>query len=351
MNLALVGCGFVADFYLKTLANYPHLTVIGVMDRDRTRADRFAKYYDLSVYDTLEDVTSDERVQIVLNLTNPGSHYDVSRACLLAGKHVYSEKPLATSYEQAEELAQLAIDRSVHLSGAPCGVLGEAAQTAWAALRNNVIGKVRLVYAELDDGMIHRMNYRRWSSVSGSPWPWKDEFEVGCTLEHAGYYLTWLVAFFGPVVRVTSFASVTCPDKSTDTPVTTMAPDFTTAALEFASGVIARLTCSIVAPHDHQLKNLRRRRRAHRPRMLALRVAGVRETTNEAGPPSRPVPTSQNGTRHRAAATPAQERTQMAPPLQRYASAGFRTRRERARLGYQRTTSKPIVGRFRAPYH
>jgi predicted dehydrogenase len=228
--------------------------VIGVMDRDRTRADRFAKYYKLSVYDTLEDIIRDERVQIVLNLTNPRSHYDVSRACLLAGKHVYSEKPLATQYEQAEELAQLAIDRNVYLSGAPCGVLGGAAQTAWSALRSNAIGKVRLVYAELDDGMIHRMNYRHWSSDSGSPWPWKDEFEVGCTLEHAGYYLTWLLAFFGPVVRVTSHASVTFPDKGTDTPVTAMAPDFTTAALEFASGVVARLTCSIVAPHDHQLR-------------------------------------------------------------------------------------------------
>jgi predicted dehydrogenase len=254
MNLAVVGCGFVADFYLKTLANYPHLKVLGVMDQERDRADRFAKYYNLTVYDTLEKVTRDERVQIVLNLTNPRSHYIVTRACLMAGKHVYSEKPLATQYAQAEELVQLAVERNVQLSGAPCGVLGEAAQTAWHALRHNAIGTVRLVYAELDDGMIHRMNYRAWNSDSGSPWPWKDEFEVGCTLEHAGYYVTWLVAFFGPAKRVTSFASVRISDKSTDVPIMAMAPDFATASIEFASGVVARVTCSVIAPHDHQLR-------------------------------------------------------------------------------------------------
>jgi predicted dehydrogenase len=254
MNLAVVGCGFVADFYVKTLANYPHLKVLGVMDLDRARADRFAKFYNLSVYDTLEEVTRDERVQIVLNLTNPRSHYEVTRDCLMAGKHVYSEKPLATDYSQAEELVQLSIERKVHLSGAPCGVLGEAAQTAWHALRQNAIGSVRLVYAELDDGMIHRMGYRNWLSDSGSPWPWKDEFEVGCTLEHAGYYVTWLVGFFGPATRVTSFASVRIPDKETDVPIVEMAPDFATASIEFASGVVARVTCSIVAPHDHQLR-------------------------------------------------------------------------------------------------
>jgi predicted dehydrogenase len=114
---------------------------------------------------------------------------------------------------------------------------------------------VRVVYAEMDDGLLHTMAYRQWQSSSGTPWPAKDEFEVGCTLEHAGYYITWLAAFFGPVTSLTAFASCQVSDKQTDEPLDpNNAPDFSVACLQFASGVVARLTCSIVAPHDHALK-------------------------------------------------------------------------------------------------
>jgi predicted dehydrogenase len=110
-----------------------------------------------------------------------------------------------------------------------------------------------VVYAELDDGMVHRMNHRSWLNAAGIAWPYRDEFEVGCTMEHAGYYLTWLVAFFGPARRVTSFASTQVPDKVAGEPLDS-APDFSVACIEFESGVVARLTCSILAPHDHSLR-------------------------------------------------------------------------------------------------
>ena len=96
------------------------------------------------------------------------------------------------------------------------------------------------------------MNYRAWTSESGAPWPYQDEFEVGCTLEHAGYYLGWLTAFFGPAKRVTSFARVLVEDKGV--PLEVRAPDLSVACLEFASGAVARLTCSLYAPHDHRLR-------------------------------------------------------------------------------------------------
>ena len=91
-----------------------------------------------------------------MNLTNPASHFEVSRACLEAGKHVYSEKPLATNMDDARALCALAESKGLMLASAPCSVLGEAAQTLWLALRRNEIGKVRLVYAELDDDFVPR---------------------------------------------------------------------------------------------------------------------------------------------------------------------------------------------------
>jgi predicted dehydrogenase len=252
MRIAIVGTGYVADFYLKTLGNHPELELVGVMDRDEARAKHFAKFHKVSRFNTLAEVLADKRVEMVVNLTNPSSHYEVSKAALEAGKHVYSEKPLSMKYAEAEELVAIAEKRGLRIGGAPCSVLGETAQTLWKALREERIGKVRLVYAELDDGPIHLMDYKSWKSDSGTPWPYKDEFEVGCTLEHAGYFVTWFCAFFGPAVRVTSFATVNIPDKGT--PVDIVTPDFTVANIEWASGIVARVTCSIYASHDHQLR-------------------------------------------------------------------------------------------------
>lgn len=254
MRIAIVGCGYVADLYMKTLPSHPDLELIGVTDCEQGRAIRFSAYYEVHAYRSLQQMLDDPKVELVLNLTNPRSHFEVSQACLLAGKHVYSEKPLAMSVTQAEQLVNLAEQKGVCLSGAPSRLLGESAQTMWKALRDGAIGKPLLVYAEMDDGLVYKMAYKRWTGASGAPWPYKDEFEIGCTLEHAGYAVTWLVAFFGPAVSVTAFASVQVEDKGADVMPDTQAPDFTAACIRFASGVVARLTCSIIAPADHSIR-------------------------------------------------------------------------------------------------
>jgi predicted dehydrogenase len=255
MRIAIVGCGFVADYYLKTLSEHPELELVGCMDRDRDRATKFSTHYTIPAHDSLEDLLQNSGAEIILNLTNPRSHYEVSKVCLEAGKHVYSEKPLAMEMSQAEELVALAEQKNLHISSAPCSLLGETAQTIWKALREEVVGQVRLVYAEMDDGLIHQLSYKHWLNELGIPWPYKDEFEVGCTLEHAGYYVTWLTAFFGPAETVTAFSSCLIPDKKTGEilePADT--PDFSVACIRFTSGVVARLTCSIVGPHDHTMR-------------------------------------------------------------------------------------------------
>ena len=253
VGIALIGCGFVADLYLETLRKHAQLDLRGVFDRDPGRSFAFARRHAVEVYPDLASLLADPRVELVLNLTNPHAHYEVSRACLEAGKHVYSEKPLAMRVEEARELVALAEARGLLLSGAPSRLLGRPAQTLWKALREGRIGRPYLAYAEMDDGLLHRMAYRRWIGASGAPWPHVDELEVGNTLEHAGYALTWLVAMLGPVRRVTAFASRLVPDKNMDVPLERQAADFSVAALQHESGAVSRLTCSIVAPHDHRL--------------------------------------------------------------------------------------------------
>ncbi len=254
-RIAFVGCGYVASFYLASLPNYPQLDLAGVYDQQTDRAARIAARHKVRHFHSLDEILNDPGISILVNLTNPRSHYEVSRAALEAGKHVYSEKPLAMSMHQASELVELARSRKLIITSAPCSVLGETAQTLWKAIRNGRVGKVRVIYAEMDDGMIPKMSYSKWLSGDGIPWPHKDEFEIGCTLEHAGYLLTWLAAFFGPAKTVTAYSSCLMPDKlpaeKLDPP---NAPDFTVACIEYVSGPVARLTCSILAPRDHSLR-------------------------------------------------------------------------------------------------
>jgi len=252
-RVAIVGTGFVADLYMRSLSSFPKIEVVRAYDINPASQERFCSYWNVRAAPDLEQLLSDPTITLVLNLTNPASHYAVTKACLEAGKHVYSEKPLAIEMADARELGELATARSLELASAPCSLLGEAAQTAWQAVRTGKIGTPYLVYAELDDDFIPRAPYTKWHSESGAPWPYQDEFAVGCTLEHAGYYLTWLIAMFGSITRVISATGDLIPQKPTGS-AARAAPDFSCATLYFESGTIARLTCSIIASHDHQMR-------------------------------------------------------------------------------------------------
>lgn len=253
MRIAIIGCGYVANLYRRSLLLHPELSLVGVLDRDSNRAERMAKVCACQAYGSLEAMLEDGRVEMVVNLTNPGSHYAVARACLLAGKHVYTEKPLAMVFSQAQELVELAHERGLYLSSAPCTLLSDAAQTAWKAVRERQVGTIRLVYAEMDDGMLHQTPYKKWVNELGTPWPYEDEFATGCTIEHAGYVLTWLVAFFGPAVTMSAFSDCLVPMKAEDETLAKVGPDFSVACIRFQSGVVARMTCGVVAPQDRKL--------------------------------------------------------------------------------------------------
>lgn len=252
MKIAFIGCGYVAGMYAATLPDHPELELAGAFDTNRANLDSFVARWPCRRYAALDDLLDDSSIEMVLNLTNPRSHFEVNRRALEAGKHVYSEKPLAMTLGEACALVRLAEGRRLRLSSAPCSLLSESAQTLWHALQSSAIGTVRLVYANFDDGMIApNQSPWNWRDERGVAWPAKDEFEIGCTYEHAGYLLTWLCGFFGPALQVTAFASVQLPEKGIS--VDRMAPDFSVGCIEFDSGVVARVTCSLVGPKDKSL--------------------------------------------------------------------------------------------------
>jgi predicted dehydrogenase len=252
-RIALIGTGFVADYYARTLANHAGLAVAGAFDTDAARLEAFCRFHGHESYASLEAALRDDTVDIVVNLTPPDRHFEINRMALEAGRHVYCEKPLAMEPGQARELADLARRKGLLLSGAPANALSDAQALTARLIEDGRIGTPRLVYAEMEDGAVFRDNWREWRSVSGAPWPGVHEFEIGCTLEHAGYALSWLIALFGRAKAVQTFSALTFPDKGPGTEGLALARDFSVGCIEFASGPVARLTCGLAAPRDRSL--------------------------------------------------------------------------------------------------
>lgn len=254
IRIGIIGCGYVFDHYMATMSCHEGITIAGIADRDPARLARVADFYRLRAYPDTAALLADASIEIVANLTSIESHYEVTKAALLAGKHVYSEKPFVTDLAQARELFALAESRGLRISCAPSNALSATSQTMWKAVQDGAIGEVRIIYAEFDDNPIYLMSPEGWRSRSGAPWPYLHEYEMGCTWEHVGYHLTWMCAIFGPVRRVTAFSKHTIPDKTTLPLHPADTPDFSVACLDFHSGVVGRVTCSIAAPYDHRMR-------------------------------------------------------------------------------------------------
>jgi predicted dehydrogenase len=121
LNLAIVGCGNIANAYGKTLQPYAHLKVLGATSRTLERAEDFVATFGGKVYPSLAAILADKEVDLVFNLTIHSAHVEVITKCLNAGKDVYSEKPLALTSAEAWQLVALAEEKGRRLGCAPGG--------------------------------------------------------------------------------------------------------------------------------------------------------------------------------------------------------------------------------------
>jgi predicted dehydrogenase len=244
MNIAIVGCGNIAGPYSKDIKQHPSLNLLGFSDIDTARAQAFATEHGGQAYANLAELLADEAVELIVNLTIFGAHYEVIKQALEAGKHVYSEKPLALTSADANELVQLAAAKNLKLAGAPITFLGEAQQTAMKLVREGKIGEVRVIYAEVNHGRIE----------SWHPNP-AAFYSVGPMLDVGVYPLALITALFGPALRLTAFAKTLKPNRVTKDghPFSIQAPDFYVVNLEFPSGLLVRLTANFyVSNHTRQ---------------------------------------------------------------------------------------------------
>lgn len=243
IGVAIVGCGNIANPYAKNIATYPEINFVGCADIDPARAEKLAGEYGITAYPSIEALLADPQVDVVVNLTVHHAHKDVTTQCLNAGKHVHSEKPLALTAEDAQELVRLANEKGLRLGCSPFTYMGEAQQTAWKVIREDRLGPVRLAYAEV--------NWGRIESWHPAPGPF---YDVGPLFDVGVYPLTMLTTFFGPARRVRAYGTVLYPDRVTKegVPFHISTPDFVTAVVELEHGPLVRLTTNFYVGHHNK---------------------------------------------------------------------------------------------------
>ncbi|MDQ3709104.1 MAG: Gfo/Idh/MocA family oxidoreductase [Actinomycetota bacterium] len=233
VNVAIVGCGHIAAGYAEDLRRYPGLVLLGVTDLDPARSRALAADFGCRSYRDSDALLADPEVAVVVNLTSHRAHVRVTRSALEAGKHVFSEKPMALRTAEARSLNTVATAGNLRLGAAPIVLLGELAQTAWRMVRNGRLGTVRLAYAEVNWGRMER-----WHAA---PQPFYDAgplFDVGV------YPLTLLTGIIGPAVRVTASATTLLKQRWTrdGQRFSVESPDFVVAVVELVDGTLVRLT-------------------------------------------------------------------------------------------------------------
>lgn len=206
VKVAMIGVGNISGIYLKNITEtFREVELVGVCDLVRERAEKAQREYNIpKIYETMYDAFADPEVQIILNLTRPYEHFAVSHGALSAGKHVYSEKPLAADLEEGKALLKLAKEKGLMLGGAPDTFMGAGIQTCRRLIDDGYIG-TPIGSAAFMIGCGHEcwhpdpeFYYKR----GGGPM-----FDMG------PYYLTAMINLMGGVDRVMSAARISYPKR------------------------------------------------------------------------------------------------------------------------------------------
>jgi predicted dehydrogenase len=194
LRVGIVGSGYISAAYLKAAKHFSEFAPVACADAIRENAVRRGEEFGLKA-ETVDELLHDNSVDIILNLTTPQSHFEITSKALQAGKHVYSEKPLTLSLREAEILLKLGREHNVRLGCAPDTFLGGGQQT---------------VRKLVDDGAIGKPVGGTAFIMTGGPETWHPNPQFyyqkggGPVFDMGPYYLTALINLFGPIKRVTS---------------------------------------------------------------------------------------------------------------------------------------------------
>jgi len=241
--IGIVGCGNISDIYLKNLTGIfkDLVEVKSCTDLDQDRRVEKAETYGIEAVESLTKMLDDPGIDIILNLTTPPIHAEVDMAALSAGKHVFSEKPLAVSLEESTAVMKEAKKRGLRVGCAPDTFLGAGIQTARNLIDEGVLGEVVSVSACM-------------ACHGHESWHPHPEFYYqsggGPMMDMGPYYLTALVNLAGPITRVSGMVNkaferriMTSPERAGDS-VDVEIMTHVTGTMEFAGGAVGTIVTS-----------------------------------------------------------------------------------------------------------
>jgi predicted dehydrogenase len=247
--LGIVGCGNISSTYLQAPLLFENLYVAACADMDLKRAQSQAEKYGVPKVCSVEELLVDPEIDIVVNLTVPAAHAEISLAALAAGKSVYGEKPLAINREDGLAILQAASARQLRVGCAPDTFLGGGLQTCIKLINDGEIGTpIAATAFMVNHGMEHWHPDPYFFYQPGA----------GPLYDVGPYYLTALVAMMGPIERVASSMKITFPERTVSSapnagkkiPVNT--PTHITGIMDFANGATGTLITSFDVWH-HRL--------------------------------------------------------------------------------------------------
>ncbi|NLO39222.1 MAG: Gfo/Idh/MocA family oxidoreductase [Ruminiclostridium sp.] len=240
-KIGIIGCGDISGIYLSNLIKvFRNTQVVACASRTYENAAAKAREFGIKACST-EELLQNPEIDIVLNLTTPNAHYSVSDAILSAGKHLYTEKPLAVTREEGKALLRKAQEKKLKIGSAPDTVLGGGIQTCRKLIDDGWIGKPIAATAFM---MSHgteswHPNPEFYYQIGGGPM-----FDMG------PYYLTALVNLIGPVKKVSAFTSTPFPQRMITTEkkygkiIDVEVPTHVAGLLEFYNGAVGTLVTS-----------------------------------------------------------------------------------------------------------
>ena len=199
LGFGVIGTGTYCDHYLRNLGPvHKNVRPVGCADLNAEAAQAAAARWNIPKVYTTDEMLADPEVDIVLILTNPGSHYSLTMQALKAGKHVYCEKPLATSLEQANEIVAFAAQQGLFVGSAPDTFLSPEFQTVRKLIDEGAIGKVINITANYvgPGADLWHPNAGFLYKQGGGP-----------ALDMGPYFLTTLVAMLGPIDSLFCYAN------------------------------------------------------------------------------------------------------------------------------------------------
>jgi predicted dehydrogenase len=243
MNIGIIGCGNISGIYLKNFGSgrWPQLTLSACADLDLAKAQAAAAVNPGVRALTVEELLADPAIGLVVNLTVPQAHHAVGLACVRAGKHHYSEKPMALSSAQAADLQREAAAHGVRLGCAPDTFLGAGIQTARQAVKDGLIGQPVAAM-----GYMICRGHESWHPAPAFYY----QRGGGPMMDMGPYYLTALVAILGKIrgvraINRQTFASRTIisqPLAGSQVPVEV--DTHVSALLDFECGAVGTLITS-----------------------------------------------------------------------------------------------------------